>query len=300
MSSAISGTATLCSSEEFRSEGRARDWKRLAGFTFGVSAQALFALTVVGLFTFLRYGADSPGRGWVLTDTLLALQFVVPHSLFLHPSFRSQFRRWFPGEMHGAFFCMCTCVSLLLIFGFWKTSRYIVWDLRGLPSAAMTYGFYAAWGALLYSISLTGFGYQTGWTQWFLWYRRQPFPRRNFEPRSVYRVLRHPVYLSFLGLIWLTPTMTADHALLTGIWTIYIFAGSVLKDQRLHYYLGDSYAEYMGRVPGYPFVAAGPLGKRAPDEIAVEDELLPSIVNMTGPSAATTVSNAVSFHSRAA
>jgi hypothetical protein len=69
------------------------------------------------------------------------------------------------------------------------------------------------------------------------------------------------VYLSFLGLIWFTPRMTADHALLTGVWTAYIFVGSCLKDRRMTFYLGGTYREYASRVPGYPGFFFGPLGK---------------------------------------
>ena len=87
-------------------------------------------------------------------------------------------------------------------------------------------------------------------------------PRRPFQATSVYRVLRHPVYLSFLGLIWFTPVMSLDHAVLTAVWTVYIFVGSVLKDQRLLFYLGSSYQDYMTRVPGYPGMLAGPLARR--------------------------------------
>jgi hypothetical protein len=93
------------------------------------------------------------------------------------------------------------------------------------------------------------------------WYRQQPLPRRPFEERGPFRFMRHPTYASFLGLIWFTPRMTVDHALLTGIWTAYVFVGSWLKDRRLRYYLGDTYREYASRVAGYPGMLFGPLGK---------------------------------------
>ncbi len=73
--------------------------------------------------------------------------------------------------------------------------------------------------------------------------------------------LRHPVYLSFLGLIWFTPRMSVDHAILTGIWTVYILVGSHLKDQRLAYYVGATYRHYQQQVAGYPLVFSGPLGR---------------------------------------
>jgi protein-S-isoprenylcysteine O-methyltransferase Ste14 len=243
-------------------------WSRLAGVAFGLGVQALFVVTVVYLYAFLRWGALAGAANWFWTDLLLTLQFAVPHSILLHPRFRDVFRRRFPGELHGAFFCLATCISLLLLFGFWRTAPEVIWELDGAAESVIVGCFHLSWASLLYSISLTGLGYQTGLTQWFWWYRGVKQGRREFRAQSLYRVLRHPVYLSFLGLIWFTPVMTADHAVLTGVWTVYIFAGSILKDQRLLYYLGQSYAEYMSRVAGYPGISAGPLGRRPLTETA--------------------------------
>jgi len=238
------------------------DCRRIAGFAIGIGTQAFFAVTVVGLFSFLRYGVTPTAAPWLLTDTLLALQFAIPHSILLHPTTRKRLRPWISGEFHGVFFCVCTCMSLLLIFRYWRASSVIVWELDGPSSTAMLAGFFLSWASLLYSISLTGLGFQTGWTQWLHWYRGTRIARRDFVPLGIYHFLRHPIYLSFLGLIWFTPTMTLDHAVLTGLWTVYIAIGSVLKDQRLLFYLGESYGQYMERVAGYPGILFGPLGKR--------------------------------------
>lgn len=235
--------------------------RRLAGFAFGIGTQALFAVTVVGLFSFLRYGAARFSGSWMLIDCLLALQFAIPHSLLLHPKTRSALKRWVPTEFYGAFFCVCTCLSLWLIFAFWRSTTLMLWDLDGIASGLIVSCFLFSWASMLYSIHLTGLGFQTGWTQWMHWYQHRKMPRRDFVPRGAYRFFRHPVYLSFLGLIWFTPTMTLDHAVLTGIWTVYIGVGSVLKDRRIAFYLGEPYLNYMQKVSGYPFVSFGPLGK---------------------------------------
>ena len=237
------------------------DLRRVAGLAAGVGTQALFAVTVVYLFSFLRYGVDQGSRSWLIADTLLALQFAVPHSILLHPSTRKTFSRWISPEFYGLFFCLSTCGSLAVVFCFWQSCPTTIWDLSGVPEMLMLIGFFASWAGLLYSISLTGLGFQTGWTQWSHWYRNTKMPRRDFQPGSLYQWLRHPIYLCFLGLIWFTPRMTMDHAVLTGIWSIYIFVGSVLKDQRLAFYLGESYRNYQRQVPGYPLMLWGPLAK---------------------------------------
>ncbi len=236
--------------------------KRLIGVAVGVGTQAFFLITVVGLFEYLRYWIPESTQSWLMVDAFLALQFAVPHSVILHPATRRKLQPLVPAEFHGLFLCACTCLSLQWMFACWRSSPVLLWDFDGLPANLMLMGFYASWATLLYSISMTGFGYQTGLSQWLYWFRGEKMPRRNFTPVGPYRLLRHPVYLSFLGLIWFTPTMSADHAILTGIWTVYVGIGSILKDQRLLFYLGDSYATYMQNVSGYPMMLGGPLGKR--------------------------------------
>ena len=237
---------------------------RALGIAFGLVTQSCFAVTVWGLFWYL-YGGDGAGQArsshWVVVDALLALQFAVAHSVLLLPSSRSRIAKWMPPALFSTLSCAATCAGLWLTFTLWRTSSSAVWDLHGAAAFGMRAAFVASWLALFYSLSLSGFGYQTGWTQWRYWLKHQPLPRRGFVEHGAFRWLRHPAYLSFLGLIWFTPHMTFDHALLTGVWTCYIFIGSVLKDQRLAYYLGDGYREYACRVPGYPGMFLGPLAR---------------------------------------
>ncbi|MFO0790782.1 MAG: NnrU family protein [Pirellulales bacterium] len=234
---------------------------RVTGYAIGIGTQLCFAVTVVFLFLYLRYGGSHESENWLTVDTVLALQFAIVHSLILLPSSRALINKFVPSQLYGNLFCVATCIGLWLVFAYWQVSTSVVWDATGWAQTAVLTGFYSSWISLLLSLRLTGFGYQTGWTQWLHWVRREALPRRPFVERGAYRWLRHPVYLSFLGLIWFTPRMTADHVVLTGVWTAYIFLGSFLKDRRLVYYLGDTYRDYASRVPGYPGMVAGPLAK---------------------------------------
>ncbi len=113
------------------------------------------------------------------------------------------------------------------------------------------------WLALFYSLYLTGLGYQTGLTPWFYWVIRKAPPRRQFVESGAFRWMRHPVYMSFLGLIWFTPRMTLDHLILTLVWTAYIYVGSYLKDRRMTLFLGDVYRDYAKRVTDFRSSASG-------------------------------------------
>jgi methanethiol S-methyltransferase len=237
---------------------------RYAGFAcgavFGLATQVLFLYTAVLLFFFLRDGGSlAPHRPWL--NVSLALFFAWPHSLLLVPSVQKRLKRYMPSELMGCVHCLMTCISLLAMFALWTRTDGWLWRLDGVGATTMNVGFYASWIALFYSLYLTGMGYQTGLTPWWYWVRGMKLPRREFVERGLYRYTRHPVYLSFLGLIWFTPNMSWDHVILTVIWTIYIVFGSYMKDQRLKHYMGDTYLEYARRVPGYPWIGFGPMGR---------------------------------------
>lgn len=242
--------------------------RRLLGIAAGLATQAFFAVTVWFLFWFLKgdVGNDFE-RGRLGLDAVLALQFAVLHSMLLHPRMRQWLRRWIRPEFYGLFFCASTCGSLLLAIGLWQRNTSLQWRLEGPAAAVATGAFFASWAALFYSLWLSGIGYQTGLTPWWHWLRRRPLTRRRFRPRGLYHWFRHPVYLSFLGLLWFTPMVTADRLVLVGVWTAYVAVGSWLKDRRLEHYLGRRYRIYESLVPGYPFVPGGPLGRIPLDKL---------------------------------
>lgn len=241
-------------------------WRRAGGFAVGATAQLMFAVTVVWLYQFLSdttaSAAPSVFLPMLLGNVGLALLFAVPHSLLRLPHFQSTIVRAIGREFFGVFYCIVTCLSLWCVFWGWQASDRVVWQLHGWPRGLVFAAFHLSWVALGYSLLLTGLGYQTGFSEWSRWVRRQPLPRRRFTPTGAYRWLRHPVYLSFAGLIWFAPTMTLDHAILTAVWTLYLAVGSYLKDERLAHYMGEEYRQYQQQVPGYPLVHWGPLGRR--------------------------------------
>ena len=232
----------------------------IAGIAFGAATQLIFLWTVVELFQFLRFGSSSSHSFSPFRDLCLALFFALPHSVLLVPAVNKWMRRSFPGELLGCVHCLTTCFSLLVLFRLWTPSHAAIWQMHGTAEQLMLLGFYGSWVALFYSLYLTGMGYQTGLLPWWCWVNGKKVPMRKFEPTSLYRFMRHPVYLSFLGLIWFTPHMTMDHAMLTIVWTAYIYVGSYMKDKRLEHFIGAPYRDYASRVTGFPLIGFGPWG----------------------------------------
>lgn len=257
--------------------------RRVFWILFGAAVQILFGYTVVQLFAILYAGSGDllnithlpgaltgrwqPGTAGQTTsarvawDLLLLLQFAVAHSLFVWPPVRRALERVVPKQLYGSFYTFVASVTVLVTVAFWQPLPQVVFETRGALAWSLLLAFLASWGLLMYSISLTGFGWQTGLTPWWSYVRNRASPRWSFVTHGAYCHLRHPIYLSFLLLLWMTPRMTADHLLLAGTWTVYVFVGSVLKDRRMLDALGERYRAYMAEVPGYPLVPWGPLGK---------------------------------------
>ena len=70
------------------------------------------------------------------------------------------------------------CSGLLLTAWAWQRSPIVVWNFPGVTGWIVQAAYIGAWLGLMYSISLTGFGYQNGWTSWWPWIRGREVPRR--------------------------------------------------------------------------------------------------------------------------
>lgn len=235
---------------------------RTLGILAGISAHAVLAVTVWFVFWFLKGGVVAVTTGPLWIDWITATMFGVVHSALLHPKVRGTISEWIAAPFYGLFFTVITCAALLVMILSWQSSPTVWWEIGGPGRWLIDACWFGSWVGLFYSMWLNGLGYQSGWTPWSHWVRRQQIPPRKFNPRGAFRFMRHPVYLSFLGLVWFTPIMTPDRAILTAVWTAYVFVGSYLKDERMAYFLGDSYRQYQARVPGYIGMLIGPLAKR--------------------------------------
>lgn len=68
---------------------------------------------------------------------------------------------------------------------------------------------------------------------------------------GLYAYVRHPLYTFSMMVLWLNPQMTRSSLLLTAVFTLYFFIGSLFEERRLAQRFGAAYRDYQTRVPRF-------------------------------------------------
>ncbi len=66
---------------------------------------------------------------------------------------------------------------------------------------------------------------------------------------GMYGVVRHPLYLFGLILLWCSPRMSANQLTVTIAFTLYLFVGALIEERRLVAEFGEAYTAYRSRTP---------------------------------------------------
>ena len=90
-----------------------------------------------------------------------------------------------------------------------------------------------------------------GLRQVWLRLRNRQYTTLPFHTPMLYSYVRHPLYVGWFMVLWITPTMSVGHLLLAGILTGYIVAASKIEERDLIQHFGRVYKDYQQRVPAF-------------------------------------------------
>jgi len=233
--------------------------KRISIFLYGVLSYGLFFITFLYSIGFVGnlmvpVSIDSPAtRPFVealLINLGLLTLFAVQHSGMARPAFKRWFTRFIPAAAERSTYVLLSTVCLALLMYFWAPLGGVIWQVGSRWAELSMIGLYlASWGLLLYATFLIDHFDLFGLRQsWFALQDKEP-PALKFVTPALYRIVRHPIYVGWLGIVWFTPTMTVTHLVFAIGATLYIFAGIQLEErdlERAH----PEYSQYKRKVPG--------------------------------------------------
>jgi protein-S-isoprenylcysteine O-methyltransferase Ste14 len=164
--------------------------------------------------------------------------------------FRARLTSVIPARYDGAFYAVCSGLTLLLVVVLWQRVDTPVFRLEGVAR------WVAVAGSLIATALLVISGYAVRRTIDLLGLRPIRAHLRGESPRSTpffvdgpYRWVRHPLYACILALLWVRPEMMADGLLLSILWSGWIVVGTLLEERDLVADFGDVYRRYQQQVP---------------------------------------------------
>jgi protein-S-isoprenylcysteine O-methyltransferase Ste14 len=231
---------------------------RIFTFLYGASsyvvflATFLYAIGFVGNFGVpksLDTAASGPWQKALWVDLGLLSLFAVQHSVMARPAFKRVLTKLVPVAIERSTYVLASSFALLFLFWEWQPLGGTVWDVRGEVARVLLYGGYAfGWALVLLATFVINhfdlFGLRQVWRHLL----GKPQAGLAFGTPFLYRIVRHPLYVGWLCVFWITPVMTVTHLLFAAVTTAYILAAIQLEERDLMA-IHPEYAEYRKRVP---------------------------------------------------
>lgn len=225
-----------------------------AAFGLAVALLCLFLLDAGGPWSVdPAAGEASPARGGfpagasaALADLALIALFGLSDSLVAGPGFKRLWAGIAPVALARSVHLLSGSLCLILVMALWRPIGGEVWRLEGL-SAALAYALFALGAGICV---VANFSHEDGrltaaWNSAFG--RARPEPR--FRTPLLHRIVRHPLRLGGIVMLFAAPVMTQGHLLFAAATTLGLLIGLHVEERSLRERFGRVYAAYRRRTP---------------------------------------------------
>jgi methanethiol S-methyltransferase len=213
----------------------------------------LYAIGFIGGFgtpTTLDGVPDRPLSEALLIDLGLLAAFAIQHSVMARPAFKRWWTRIVPESAERSTYVLFSSLALVALFVHWEPIGGVVWQASEGVVRTAVFGVYAfGWLLLLYTTFLIDHFDLFGLAQVWRNFRGSQYQPPRFHTPSLYRVVRHPLYIGWLVIFWAAPTMTVAHFVFAGMTTAYILIAIQLEERDLVNAFGPDYVSYRKNTP---------------------------------------------------
>ena len=212
----------------------------------------LYAIAFVGNLPVpktIDSGEAGPLVPAVIVNVLLLGLFAIQHSVMARPWFKRAWTRLVPKPVERATYVLLASLVLIGLYWHWQPIPATIWSVTDpAGAAALQAVFWFGWALVLVSTFLINHFELFGLHQVYARLRGRTLPPPTFKTPSLYRWVRHPLYLGFLLAFWATPEMSGGHLLFAAVTTGYILVAIQFEERDLIETFGDQYRRYRARV----------------------------------------------------
>ncbi len=163
------------------------------------------------------------------------------------------FKRWWttiiPTAMERSTYVLLSSVALIILFYYWQPLGGTVWMVTNKTLAGIIYGVFACgWLLVLVSTFLINHFDLFGLRQVWLYFLDKPYTPLPFTTPSLYKFVRHPLYVGWFIAFWAIPTMSTTHLVFALVTTAYILIAIRFEERDLVQAL-PGYEAYRDNVP---------------------------------------------------
>jgi methanethiol S-methyltransferase len=217
----------------------------LGGGLVFASAIGAFVVAYAGRDGHIHTGSPAESARAVAIDVALFSAFAWHHSLFARTGLKSRVAAVVGDRLERSAYVWFASLLFLIVVFAWQPVAGVVWQV---PSPWSTVG----WTLQGVGLLLTGLASRrlgvfelAGIRQAF----GRPAPRRDgLVHDGLYGLVRHPLYMAWLLLVWPTPLMTGTRLVMALTSTLYLVVAIPFEEQSIRASFGASYDDYRRRV----------------------------------------------------
>jgi protein-S-isoprenylcysteine O-methyltransferase Ste14 len=213
----------------------------------------LYAIGFIGGFvtpTLLDGIPDRPVGDALVIDLGLLAAFALQHSIMARPAFKRWWTRLIPEAAERSTYVLASSLALIALFVLWEPIGGVLWSVPEGAVRTAIIGLYAfGWLLLLYTTFLIDHFDLFGLAQVWRNFTGKSYRPPQFHTPSLYRLVRHPLYIGWLIIFWAAPVMSVAHLVFAVMTTAYILIAIQFEERDLVAAFGSDYIAYRRKTP---------------------------------------------------